>query len=203
MIKLFYATKNKSKIYNMQVRLKNSEILLITPYDLNIDLDVEEDGINETENALKKARAYYEITKLPTIAGDTSLYISGLTNDKQPGLKVRRINGSYMNDDEMLDYYVNLLESLGGKSEAYYTTALALKTDAGEYTIKINEDKRILTIDRGPIPNKISDPLDIISIDPKTNKYYTMLTENDLTSNLVFGKKCIEFIETNLINESK
>ena len=60
MKKLFYATKNKFKIQNMKDRLKNLEIELITPYDIQISIDVNEDGNTVIENAILKANAYYK-----------------------------------------------------------------------------------------------------------------------------------------------
>lgn len=37
---------------------------------------------------------------MPTIEGDTGLFIDGLPNDKQPGLFVRRVNGKALSDDD-------------------------------------------------------------------------------------------------------
>ena len=57
MKKLFYATKNKFKVQSMKNRLNGFDIEIITPYDLNIDIDIEEDGNTVIENATKKAQA--------------------------------------------------------------------------------------------------------------------------------------------------
>ena len=75
MRKLFFATKNKYKIQNMKDRLKGTDIELITPYDVNLDIDVEENGETVIENAILKAKPYYDELRIPTIAGDTALYI--------------------------------------------------------------------------------------------------------------------------------
>ena len=196
-MKLLYATKNSAKIYNMKTRLKDLPIELITPKDLNLNLNIIEDGKSTTENALKKARAYYQATNIPTIAGDTILIISKLPINKQPGLYVRRINGKELTDDEMLNYYLELLNSIGGKSDAYYTTSLALITKSGVFTTEIKEDRRILTNKIKRTEDKYKDPLDVISIDPYTGKYFTELTTSELTNNLTFSIKCIEFIKEN------
>ena len=39
-MKLLYATKNSAKIYNMKTRLKDLPIELITPKDLNLNLNI-------------------------------------------------------------------------------------------------------------------------------------------------------------------
>lgn len=75
----------------MKERIKGLDIEIISPKDLNIDIKVNEDGKNVIENAMIKAKAYYGITQIPTIAGDTALYIEKF--EQQPGLYVHRING--------------------------------------------------------------------------------------------------------------
>lgn len=123
---LLYATNNNSKIYNMRRRLENIPIEIITPKELGIKVDVTEDGKTAVENAIKKARAYYKETKIPTIAADSALFIDGLPDDSQPGLFVRRVNGRNLTDDEMIEHYTNLITSIGGTSTGYYVTGLAL-----------------------------------------------------------------------------
>lgn len=90
MKKLFYATKNKHKIQNMKDRLKELEIGLVTPYYVDMDIDVEESRNTVIENAILKAKAYYEKVKIPTIAGDSALFVEKF--EVQPGLFVRRVN---------------------------------------------------------------------------------------------------------------
>lgn len=63
-LKLLYATNNNSKVYNMRRRLKNIPIEIITPKELGIQVDVIEDGKTAVENAIKKAQAYYEESKI-------------------------------------------------------------------------------------------------------------------------------------------
>ena len=148
-MKLLYATKNNSKIYNMKRRLEGMPIELLTPNDINIRISVDENGKTPSQNALKKAKAYYEETKIATIAADSGLYISDLPKNKQPGLYVRRINGKELTDDEMIDYYSNLMKTIGG-ADAYYLTGLALVTEYGSFTI-----------------------------DPACKKYYSEMTDED------------------------
>lgn len=63
-MQLLYATSNNSKIYNMRRRLKDIPIEIITPKELGIKVNVIEDGKTTVENAIKKARGYYEETKI-------------------------------------------------------------------------------------------------------------------------------------------
>lgn len=202
-MKLLYATSNNSKVYNMRRRLKNIPIEIITPKELGIKVNVIEDGKNAVENAIKKAQAYYEETKIPTIAGDSGLFIDGIPDDKQPGLFVRRVNGKVLSDDKMIEYYKELIESIGGKSTGYYVTGLALITEQGLFTTEISEDKFILssTISNN---NHRGNPLDVMTIDPVSQKFYTDMTDDDFESlGHIFDKECVKFLEENLLKESK
>ena len=202
-MKLLYATGNASKVYNMRRRLEGLPIEIITPKELGIKVDVVEDGTTAVENAIKKAQAYYDKTMLPTIAGDSGLFIDGIPDEKQPGLFVRRVNGKSLSDDEMIKYYTKLIESIGGKTTGYYVTGLALVTEKEVFTTEISEDQFILsaTISR---KNHRGNPLDVMTIDPVSQKFYTDMTDDDF-KNLghIFDKECIEFIQKNLLNKDK
>lgn len=202
-MKLLYATNNNSKVYNMKRRLENIPIEIITPKELGIKVNVIEDGKTAVENAIKKAKAYYEATKIPTVAGDSGLFIDGIPSDKQPGLFVRRVNGKVLSDDEMIEYYTKLIQSIGGKSTGYYVTGLALITEQGLFTTEISEDKFILssTISNN---NHRGNPLDVMTIDPVSQKFYTDMTDEDFKSlGHIFDKECVKFFEENLLNKSK
>jgi Ham1 family protein len=56
MKRLLYATGNKYKIESMRERVKGIDIEIISPNDLNIKLNVVEDGKTVVENAQKKLR---------------------------------------------------------------------------------------------------------------------------------------------------
>ena len=62
-MKIFFATKNKDKIIKMKNRLKDLGIKVITPYDININIEIEENGNNVIENATLKAKAYFDKIK--------------------------------------------------------------------------------------------------------------------------------------------
>lgn len=200
-MKLLYATGNNSKVYNMKRRLEGLPIEIVTPKELGIKINVNEDGNSAVCNARKKAQAYYSATKIPTIAGDSGLYIEKLSEDKQPGLFVRRVNGKELTDDEMIAYYQNLIKSIGGQSIAYYITGLALVTENGITDTEIKEDEFLLSSIISENTNHKGNPLDVMSINPITNKYYTEMTDEDF-KNLghIFDIECIDFIKNNLFN---
>ena len=63
----------------MYYRLKDYPIKILSPNDVDIHLEIDENGKTAIENALLKATAYYKVLNMPVIAGDSGLYIDGLS----------------------------------------------------------------------------------------------------------------------------
>lgn len=78
---MIIATNNQNKLKELKeilnIDLKNLK-------DKNIEIDVEENGTTFYENAYKKAKEIYELTKEATIADDSGLCIKAL--DDFPGI---------------------------------------------------------------------------------------------------------------------
>src|SRR5688572_20749269 len=84
MKQLLIATNNKGKIKELQDLLKDPGIELITPAQINLDLDVVEDGQTYAENATKKAIAFAQASGLTSLADDSGLEVEALGG--APGL---------------------------------------------------------------------------------------------------------------------
>ena len=195
MKRLLYATGNKYKIESMKERVKGTDIEIISPNDLNIKLNVVEDGKTVVENARKKAKAYYDATKIPTIAGDTALFIEKF--EEQPGLYVHRVNGKELTIEETLEYYVQELKKVGGTSEAYYYTGLVMIKDDIEYNKEIKEEQKDLNI------NTKREKIDILAIRKymltnKEMKLFVMLNNVDI---FIENDKAYVEVKTNLSEE--
>ena len=109
-MKVLFATTNQAKVKSYKKALEEKGIEIITIKDLNLKLNIDENGKNAIENAYIKAKAYYDMVKIPTIGMDNNLFIEELPDEKQPGTYVRRVNGKELNDDEMIEYYTNLVK---------------------------------------------------------------------------------------------
>ncbi|HET7144564.1 MAG TPA: non-canonical purine NTP pyrophosphatase, partial [Anaerolineales bacterium] len=83
MKKLLIATNNKDKVKELQGLLKDTGLELVTPADINLDLEVEEDGRTYAENAAKKAAAFAQASGLLSLADDSGLEVDAL--DGAPG----------------------------------------------------------------------------------------------------------------------
>lgn len=181
-MKLLFATGNNYKFNLMKERLHELEkIELVNPKMLGIDIDVVEDGKTADENSLKKAKAYYEATKLATIAEDSGLYIDKFSDDEQPGLFVKRVNGiEDLSDEEILEYYINKLNEHGGESLAHYSTGVAIINEDGEVFTDIDRERDfLLTSERCEAKGVSGGVLGCISYDLDAKKYFNERTVED------------------------
>lgn len=178
---LFYAINNKSKLHNMYYRLRNYPIKIVCPDDLNISMDIDENGETAVENALIKARAYFQVVNMPTIAGDSGMNIEGLPKEEQPSLYVRRINGKTLSDDEMIAYYSSLAGRAKQDCYIQYFTGIALITEKGTFTTELKEAPLKLS----PIPNTNrthrGNPLDVITL-LEDGRYFNDLSDEERTA---------------------
>ena len=81
MKEILFATGNASKVVRFSEKLREKGILLKPLKDVNININIEENGKTAIENAEIKARAYYEATKMTTMAIDDTMYIEGIPED--------------------------------------------------------------------------------------------------------------------------
>lgn len=180
MREILFATGNKSKAKRFTKGLLEHDIKVLTLEDININVEVEENGSTAVENALIKARAYAKETSLPVFAMDDTLYIDNIPDDKQPGLFVRRVNGKKLNDEEMIEYYSNLAKEYGtnGLLTGRWIYGMALINNGHECTYTWSKQNFYITSTPSNIINP-GYPLNTISINIKLNKYFTELTEED------------------------
>lgn len=180
MKELLFATGNIAKVNRFKDKLKENNINLISLKDIDISLDVTEDGKTAIENALIKARAYSNKLDMPVIAMDDTLYFDNVPEDIQPGLYVRRVKGKVLTDDEMIEYYSNIAKKYGVDSKivARWIYGMALINNGKEYTYTWSKEDFYITETPSDIINP-GYPLNSISINMKLNKYFTDLTTDD------------------------
>ena len=154
-MKLLYGTGNPAKVAAMQNRLSGLGIELISLSDLRAQgreiPDVPETGNTPLENARQKALAYYEAFQMPVFSCDSGLYFEDVPEEIQPGVHVRTVNGVYLTDDQEHSYEAMTPDM---ESEKF------LLTDTPHSSIR-----------------RPGFPLDSISLDPQTGKYFYDLPE--------------------------
>lgn len=87
-MKLLVATRNAGKKQEYRELLDTLEVDVAFPDDMELDLDVREDGTSYAQNARKKAREYGAASGLLTVADDSGLEVDALSG--APGLHSAR-----------------------------------------------------------------------------------------------------------------
>lgn len=128
MIRLLIATNNQGKVVEILDLLSElaDKLQILTPSDLNIDLDVVEDGADYAENAARKALAFARASGCVSLADDSGLEVDALNGE--PGLHSARYSPEPGATDA--DRRVYLLKNLQGfprpwKAKFHCTVALA------------------------------------------------------------------------------
>lgn len=194
-MKILYATQNAAKVHNMRRRLAGTGIEIVTPADLGVHVEIEEDGRTVAENAMKKAEAYAPLVDMPVLAADSGLLIEGLPDDQQPGTHVRRVNGRLLTDDEMIDYYAALAGRLGGERRAHYVTGLAMIVDGKRFCESVPENEFLLVSTPNPNRYHTGNPLDVVALDPRDRRYHNDLSDADFKDAAwTFERACLRFV---------
>ena len=186
-MKLLYGTGNFAKLSAMKKRLGQLDIELIGLNDLRAEgraiPEVVEDGNTPLENARLKAMAYYEAFQIPVFSCDSGLYFDNVPDEVQPSVHVRNVNGKCLSDDEMIDYYSGLVKVYGNLVARYRNAICFIMDDTHIYEAmepSMESEKFVLTDKPHSTIRKEGFPLDSISLDIKTNKYYYDLAEDKL-----------------------
>lgn len=186
-IKLLYGTGNQAKLSSMKNRLGTLGIELIGLKDLKsrgMDIpQVAEDGRTPLENARLKAMAYYEAFRMPVFSCDSGLYFDNVPDEVQPGVHVRNVNGKCLSDEEMMEYYTGLVRQYGTLT-ARYRNAICFVMDESHVFESMDpslESERFLLTDKPHSAiRKKGFPLDSISVDIKTGRYYYDLPADEV-----------------------
>ena len=186
-MKLLFGTGNQAKLNVMKIRLKPLGINLIGLEDLKKEgytvPSVPETGNTPLENARQKAMAYYQVFKMPVFSCDSGLYFDEVPDEIQPGVHVRNVNGRCLSDDEMIAYYTGLAKQYGNLT-AYYQNAICLVLDETQIfetmDPSIASEPFLLTDTPHSKIRKARFPLDCISLDLKTGKYYYDMPKEEL-----------------------
>jgi XTP/dITP diphosphohydrolase len=149
MNKLLIATNNKGKVKELQDLLKNTELKLVTPASINLNLEVEEDGTTYAENATKKALAFAQASGLVSLADDSGLEVDAL--DGAPGLHSARYHPKPGANDA--DRRAYMLENLKGRPRpwtAHFHATIAIATpEQGIFMAEGNCYGEIIPEERG------------------------------------------------------
>lgn len=197
-MKILYGTSNKAKLSVMRKYLAGLNFEILGLMDMSGDIPyVEETGDTPMENAIIKAKAYYNRFKMPVFSCDSGLYFKNIP-EISPKSHVRTINGKTLTDEEMINYYSGLAKNYGDIT-AYYKNAICFILDENNVFTDNSDDlengKFIIT----SIPHQkrnIGFPIDCLSKNIDSGKYYYDIDENKVQTITGFKRFFGEIFDT-------
>ncbi len=131
MNRLVIATTNPAKLAEYRLLLRGIALDVVSLQDVGIGETPEETGATFEENALLKARFYYQRARLPTLADDGGLEVDAL--DGAPGIHSHRWLGAESGDDRALAQAVvaRMANVEDGQRTARLRAAVALVYEDG------------------------------------------------------------------------
>ena len=125
MNKLLIATNNRGKVEELRALLHDLPVQLVTPLEINLELDVLEDGSTYAENAGKKALAFAQASGLVSLADDSGLEVEALGG--APGLySARYLSNPGATDADRRAYLLKNLENKPRPWRARFRATIAI-----------------------------------------------------------------------------
>ncbi len=109
-MKIILASNNKNKIVELKQILFPLGYEIISQSEAGVNIEVEENGTTFEENSMIKAKAIYEISKMPVIADDSGLEVDYL--GKAPGVYSHRYAGENATDKDRCKKILNELDGV-------------------------------------------------------------------------------------------
>jgi len=174
--KILIGSSNLGKIQEIKEVINEflPELEVLSLYDFNFKEKPQENGQTFKENAILKAKFYYEKFKIPTIGDDGGLIIPALGNE--PGVKSRRWPGYEATDEELIEFLLKKMENVSERT-AYLETCVCFYDGKN---IICQQEKIKGYIAREPSKNRIPGyPFRSVFIVEGLNKYYDELNQNE------------------------
>ncbi len=190
-MKLLAATTNRGKIVEIAEILSGLGVTVVTPEEIDLHIDVKEDGATFAENALIKARAWSEAAGMPALADDSGLCVDAL--DGRPGVMSARFSGSDATDEKNIEL---LLRSLQGKTQrtARFVCAVALAWQTGEVILAEGRYEGIIIDEPRGRGGFGYDP---VFLDPELNKTLAQMSPGEKNARS-HRRKALDALKTRL-----
>lgn len=124
MDKIIFATTNQGKMKEVRMILADLGCEIYSLKDLNLDVNIVEDGTTFEENAIIKAKTLCQMTGSVVLADDSGLEVDYL--DKAPGIYSARFLGEDTSYDIKNQYIIDKLkDAKGDERSARFVCAIA------------------------------------------------------------------------------
>ena len=126
------ATNNAHKVEEFSRIFSKLGLLLVTPRELGIRCEPKEDGESFEQNALIKAREFYDICKIPTVADDSGLCVDALNG--APGIYSARY-GDMPDDKSRLELLMKNMEGVMQRTARFVCAVACVMSDTDSFTV--------------------------------------------------------------------
>lgn len=134
-MQLLLGSNNEGKIIEISEVLREIPVKIITPKHLNIPDMPDETGATFEENALQKARFYFDRSGLPTVADDSGIIVEALEDEL--GLHTRRWGaGPAASDEEWIDFFLKRMKKEKNKRARFVCTLAYIDALGATYTFE-------------------------------------------------------------------
>ncbi len=176
MKQLLIATKNPGKAKEIGGFFERAGIKTQSLIDFPDIKAIEETGTTFEENAILKAKSYFQLTGMPCVADDGGLEIDALGGE--PGVKSRRWIGREMTDWEMVDYALKRLEGVPREKRTARLRAVIAFYD-GDVCLTETDALEGVLLDERPTEMDPGLPFRGLLFIPQFNKLYKDLTHEE------------------------
>ena len=144
--KLLLATNNTGKIKEYRSLLQGIPFELVTPKEIGISMDIEENGTTYKENARLKAYAMAKKSGLLTLADDSGIQVDALNG--APGVMSARYASENASDVERVNYLLSKLKDVPQeKRTARFCCVIAIAQPDGQVDFCDGECKGIIALE--------------------------------------------------------
>lgn len=197
MNKLIVASNNQGKIREIKEILEDFQLEVFSLNDLNIDIDIIEDGDTFMDNAYKKAKEVYDVSEgYMVLADDSGLMVDALNG--APGVFSARFAGEHGNDEKNNEKLLNMLKGkIEEERKAKFVCALVLIIDNNR-KIRVQGDVNGYIIEEAIGKDGFGyDPLFYL---PKFKKTFAEMTSNEKNS-ISHRGKALNYLKDKLKEE--
>ena len=131
MHRLLLATNNKGKVAEIKALLNGAGLTLLTPAEIGLTLEIQEDGLTYAENASKKAVAFSQASGMVAMSDDSGLEVDAL--EGLPGLHSHRFSPKpEATDADRRKYLLEKLQGMRRPWTAHFQATVAVALPSGE-----------------------------------------------------------------------
>jgi XTP/dITP diphosphohydrolase len=206
-MKIVLATNNKHKIEEIKdilsdPKTRNScpSLEILTLNDFPHFPKVEETGKTLEENAILKAKAIYQLTKLISVADDSGLEVDAL--DGAPGVFSSRFAGEHCSYKDNNVKLLSLMENIPReKRGATFVCVVAIAKDLENIDIVRGEVRGVITFEEQGENGFGYDPVFYL---PELNRTFAQLPlreKNKISHRAQAFTKAKEFIQKRILND--